>query len=82
MYEDLKHARFRVGASTRNLSTSTNLRILPVCKITGRPRRPINHPGDREIHQGGPLDDQDFLSPKFFHDAFILFNINFHYNRV
>ena len=32
-----------------------------VCKITGRPRRPINRPGDLDIHLGSPLSDQDFF---------------------
>ena len=43
-----------------------------VCKIIGRPRRPINRPGDLEVRLGGPLGDQIFLSPKdikVFHDA-------------
>ena len=35
-----------------------------VCKITGRPRRLINRPGDLEVHLGGPWGNQDFLSPK------------------
>ena len=38
--------------------------------------RPINRLGDLEIHLGGPLGDQDFLSQKdinVFHEAFILF---------
>ena len=59
--------------------------IVAVCKITSRPRRPITRPGDLEIHLGGPLGNQDFLSPKdikVFHDAFILFKINFQRNSV
>ena len=47
-----------------------------MCKITGRRGRPINRPGDLEIHLGGTWGYQDFLSPndiKVFHDAFILF---------
>ena len=46
--------------------------IYAVCKIIGRPRRPINRLGDLEVRLGGPLGDQIFLSPKdikVFHDA-------------
>ena len=32
--------------------------------MIGRPRRPMNRPGDLEVHLGGPLGDQDFLLPK------------------
>ena len=49
--------------------------LYPVCKTTGRLRRPINRPGDLKVYLGGPLGDQDFCHKMIsvFHDAFILF---------